>query len=75
MTDDRDPRVELDRVEQEIAQLRHSATELRQQVGSRSDGVVEPEEVAATIASAEELEAIVESLQSRREELMRRARG
>jgi hypothetical protein len=72
MAEQRDPRDELREVEDEIAGLQRSALELRQQVGGRTDGTVEPEETAATIASAEELEAIVDTLQSRREELVRR---
>lgn len=69
----RDPAEDLRQVEEEIAHLQSSAAELRQQVGRRSDGTVEPEEVASIITSAEDLEAIADSLQPRREELRRRA--
>jgi F0F1-type ATP synthase membrane subunit b/b' len=64
-------RAELERVDGEIAELRASAAEIRQQVGGRSDGTVEPEETAATIGSAEELEAIADTLVARRDEVAR----
>ncbi len=69
---DRDLREELRLVEEEIAGLRESAADLRKQVGDRSDGSLEPEETAATISSAEELEAIIDTLESRRDDLSRR---
>jgi SMC interacting uncharacterized protein involved in chromosome segregation len=65
-------REELRLIEEEIAELRESAASLRRQVGDRSDGNLEPEEVGATIASAEELEAIVDTLETRRDDLTRR---
>jgi hypothetical protein len=68
----RDLREELRLVDEEIAELRASAAELRRQVGDRTDGTLEPEETASTISSAEELEAIVDSLETRRDGLARR---
>ena len=67
-----DTREELRVIEEEIAGIRESVAELRRQVGDRSDGSVEPEETAATISSAEELEAILDTLQTRRDNLARR---
>jgi hypothetical protein len=67
-----DPREELRLVDEEIAEMRESVVELRRQVGDRSDGSVEPEETGATINSAEELEAILDTLETRRDELARR---
>lgn len=69
---DRDRREELRLVDEEIAEMRESAAALRRQVGDRSDGSVEPEETAATISRAEELEAIISTLQTRRDDLARR---
>ena len=60
---------ELRSLDEEIAETRVSALELRRQVGDRSDGNLEPEETAATISRAEELEAILDLLQNRRDEL------
>jgi SMC interacting uncharacterized protein involved in chromosome segregation len=69
---DQDTREELRLVEEEIAGIRESVAQLRRQIGDRSDGSVEPEETASTISSAEELEAILDTLQTRRENLARR---
>lgn len=69
---DRDLREQLRLVDQEIAEMRESVAAVRRQVGDRSDGSVEPEETAATISSAEELEAILDTLQTRRDDLARR---
>jgi len=69
---DQDTHEQLRLVEEEIAGLRESVTELRRQVGDRSDGNLEPEETAATISSAEELEAILDTLETRRDDLARR---
>jgi hypothetical protein len=69
---DRDLREQLRMVDEEISELRASAAALRRQVGDRTDGSVEPEETAATISSAEELEAIVDSLETRRDDIARR---
>lgn len=51
---DGDPRAELRQLDEEIAETRESAAELRRQIGDRTDGTLEPEETAATISSAEE---------------------
>jgi SMC interacting uncharacterized protein involved in chromosome segregation len=69
---DQDTREELRLVEEEIAGIRESVAQLRRQIGDRSDGSVEPEETASTISSAEELEAILDTLQTRRDNLARR---
>jgi hypothetical protein len=66
---ERNLRAELRSLDEEIAETRASAEELRRDIGDRSDGNLEPEETAATISRAEELEAIVDSLQTRRDEL------
>jgi SMC interacting uncharacterized protein involved in chromosome segregation len=69
---DQDTREELRLVEEEIAGIRESVAQLRRQIGDRSEGSVEPEETASTISSAEELEAILDTLQTRRDNLARR---
>ncbi len=72
---DGDPRAELRQLDEEIAETRESAAELRRQIGDRTDGTLEPEETAATISSAEELETIVDTLQTRRDEVARQLDG
>jgi hypothetical protein len=64
-------RTELDKVEREIEQLRTSAHELRSSLGDEAGGPMEPEDRAATLTQAEEQEAIIETLEARRDELKR----
>jgi hypothetical protein len=63
---------EVRRVDEEIADLRRSAVELRRQVAGRGDGTVEPEEISAILGQADELDAIVDTLRTRRDTLTRR---
>ena len=65
-------REELRAVEGELAQLRESAAELRRRIGSRDDDPTDPEERSLLIATAEEQEALIEVLEQRREDLLRR---
>ena len=71
-SDDAALREELRLVEEELAAVRRTATDLRAEVGSRSDGAVDHEDMAATITSAEEQEAVARSLQARRDRLRAR---
>jgi len=64
-------RAELDKVEREIEQLGKSAHELRASIGDEAGGPMEPEDRAATLTQAEEQEAIMETLEARRDELKR----
>ena len=65
-------REQLRRVEEELAGVRRVAAQLRAEIGARSDGAVDPEDVAATITSAEEQDAVAASLQTRRDSLRAR---
>jgi hypothetical protein len=65
-------RDQLRTVEEELAQLRESAADLRRSVGSRSDGAAEPEDTAMVIAEAEEQETLIEVLEGRRGALLER---
>jgi hypothetical protein len=65
-------REQLRLVEEELAGLRKTAEELRAQVGERADGPIDPAERSAVITAAEEQEALVAILATRREELLRR---
>jgi hypothetical protein len=62
-------REELRRVEAELAGVRQTAADLRAEIGGRLDGAVDSEDMAATITSAEEQEALATSLQARRDRL------
>lgn len=65
-------REELRLVEEDLARLRETATDLRRRLGERGDDPTDPEERAAVIEAAEENEALVARLEVRREELLGR---
>jgi hypothetical protein len=68
-------RAELQVVEGDLARLRETAAELRRRIGSRDDEPTDPEERSLLITTAEEQEALIEVLEQRREDLLRRLRG
>ena len=75
MADDDDKaalREELRLLDDELAELRHAAKEIRQRVGQRADAPTDPAEVGATIELAEEQEALAAVLEARRENLLER---
>jgi hypothetical protein len=65
-------RQELALVEQDLAQLRQLAAQLRRRVGERADDPTDPEERTTLITEAEEQEALIDVLEQRREDLLRR---
>jgi hypothetical protein len=65
-------REELTLVEEELGQVRETATELRRRVGERADRPTDSAEIATLITEAEEQEAFIEVLERRREDLLRR---
>ena len=65
-------REQLRRVEEELAGVRRVAAQLRAEIGARSDGAVDSEDVAAIITSAEEQDAVAASLATRRDSLRAR---
>jgi hypothetical protein len=65
-------REELTLVEEELGQLRETATELRRRVGESADRPTDSAEIATLITEAEEQEAFIEVLERRREDLLRR---
>jgi outer membrane protein TolC len=65
-------REELRLVEEELAELRRTAADVRRRVGDRSDAPTDPAEIGATIELAEEQEAVIAVLADRREKLLER---
>ena len=63
---------ELADVEEELAQLRTTAADLRRRIGERWDDPTDSAERSLMITTAEEQEAFIEVLENRREELLRR---
>jgi len=66
---ERGVRDELRDVDAELDELRRTAAELRAEIGGRFDVGSEPEETATTITSAEEQEALIGVLETRRARL------
>ena len=69
---DSEMRDELRLVEEELAELRQTATDLRRRIGDRSDAPTDAADMAAAITAAEEQEAFLRALEARREVLLRR---
>ncbi len=63
---------ELRLVEEDLEQLRKPVRELRQRIGARDDEPTDPEERSAMIVLAEEQEALLADLETRREQLLER---
>jgi hypothetical protein len=60
---------ELRDVEADVAELRDTAKKIRAQIGDRSYEPTDASERAALITAAEEQEALVETLEARRDKL------
>jgi hypothetical protein len=65
-------REELRRVEQELAELRPVAADLRRRIGEEWDAPADAADTAAAITIAEEQEAVIAELEGRRSELRKR---
>ena len=63
---------ELGLVEEDLAQLRETAADLRRRIGERDEEPTDAVERSALIEAAEEQEALIDQLEARREELLRR---
>ncbi len=66
------PDEELRVIDGELARLRETAADLRRRIGERWDDPTDPEERGSLIEAAEEQEALIEDLESRRAELLER---
>jgi hypothetical protein len=69
---DAELRQELRRVEDELDEQRREADELRQEIGDRSGGPGDRVDRSTLLTSLELQEAVIETLESRRQELRRR---
>jgi hypothetical protein len=65
-------RAELQEIEQELAELRPRVAEIRRLIGEHWDAPHDPVDLSATLTLAEEQEAIVATLEARRDTLLRR---
>jgi hypothetical protein len=65
------PEEELRIVDEELARLRETAADLRRRIGERWDDPTDLAERSRLIEAAEEQEALIEELESRRDRLLR----
>jgi len=65
-------REELRLVDEDLEQLRKSTREIHERIGERDDEPTDPEERSSMIIMAEEQDALIENLESRREQLLQR---
>jgi hypothetical protein len=63
---------ELRLVEEDLARLRKTAVDLRRRIGDRDEEPTDAAERSALIQAAEEQEALIDQLEARREQLLRR---
>jgi hypothetical protein len=68
-------REELQLVEEDLSRLREAVADLRRRIGERWDDPTDPEERSALIEGAEEQEALIEELETRREQLLQQLGG
>ena len=66
---------ELRLVEEDLARLRKTAVDLRRRIGDRDEEPTDAAERSALIQAAEEQEALIDLLEARREQLLRRLGG
>jgi outer membrane murein-binding lipoprotein Lpp len=64
-------RRELQDVEAQIAQVRSDIEGIREQVGGQGSGAQDSEDVAAALTNAEEQEAVLGTLEQRRETVLK----
>jgi len=65
-------REELRLIEEELAELRNEVTKVRRRLGERADAPTDPAEIARILTTAEEQEAFIAQLESRRDGLLER---
>ena len=63
---------ELRLLEEDLTRLRETAADLRRPIGDRDDEPTDAAERSALIEAAEEQEALIDQVEARREELLRR---
>jgi hypothetical protein len=63
---------ELRLVEEDLTRLQQTAADLRRRIGDRGDEPTDAAERSALIEAAEEQEALIDQLEARREEPLRR---
>ncbi|MCC5577175.1 hypothetical protein IMZ11_16230 [Microtetraspora sp. AC03309] len=65
-------REQLERVDADLVRLRQEVVDMRREIGGRGAGPTDAAEMSAVITQVEQQEALIEDLELRREQLLRR---
>ncbi|GAB3131270.1 hypothetical protein [Microbispora hainanensis] len=73
--DDPELKKELEELEAQIERLRRETAQMREEIGQSWDEPTDPAERATLLTNVEQQEALIEELELRREQILRRLRG
>ncbi|MEU6424568.1 hypothetical protein ABZ860_01625 [Microbispora sp. NPDC046973] len=73
--DDPELKKELDEVDAQIERLRKETAQIREEIGQSWDAPTDPAEKATLLTNVEQQEALIDDLQLRREQILRRMKG
>ncbi len=73
--DDPELKKELDEVDAQIARLRKETAQIREEIGQSWDAPTDMAEKATLLTNVEQQEALIDDLQLRREQILRRMKG
>ncbi|XVQ86314.1 hypothetical protein ACQP2K_02465 [Microbispora siamensis] len=73
--DDPELKKELDEVDAQIERLRKETAQIREEIGQRWDAPTDMAEKATLLTNVEQQEALIDDLQLRREQILRRMKG
>ncbi|MEU6407762.1 hypothetical protein [Microbispora sp. NPDC046933] len=73
--DDPELKKELDEVDAQIERLREEARQIREEIGQSWDAPTDMAERSALLTNVEQQEALIDDLQLRREQILRRMKG
>ncbi|KAB8185935.1 MULTISPECIES: DUF342 domain-containing protein [Microbispora] len=73
--DDPELKKELDEVDAQIERLREETKQIREEIGQSWDAPTDMAEKATLLTNVEQQEALIDDLQLRREQILRRMKG
>lgn len=73
--DDPELKKELDEVDAQIERLRRESAQIREEIGQSWDAPTDMAEKATLLTNVEQQEALIDDLQLRREQILRRMKG
>ncbi|MEU8175027.1 hypothetical protein AB0C14_19280 [Microbispora hainanensis] len=73
--DDPELKKELDEVDAQIERLRRETAQMREEIGQSWDAPTDAAERATLLTNVEQQEALIDDLELRREQILRRMKG